>query len=86
MFEIYYNHKHDLLVLSKGSPIPAFGSSSKWRKRKKRVSKVSEEIRLAVQRQGYYMRRQRDTKARTNQVQMPQHPQCLMEPLDHVQR
>jgi hypothetical protein len=66
MFEIYFNHKHDLLVLSKGSPIPAFGSSSKWRKSKKRVSRVSDEIRLAVQRQGYYVRRLRDTKARTS--------------------
>jgi hypothetical protein len=64
MFEIYFNHKHDLLVLSKGSPIPAFGSSSKWRKSKKRVSRVSDEIRLAVQRQGYYVRRLRDTKVR----------------------
>ena len=64
MFEIYYNHKHDLLVLSKGSPIPAFGSSSKWRKSKRRVFRVSAEIRLAVQRQGYYVRRLRDTKMR----------------------
>nr|WP_084794982.1 hypothetical protein [Bradyrhizobium sp.] len=64
MFEIYFNHKRDFLVLSKGSPIPAFGSSSKWRKSKRRVSRVSDEIRLAVQRQGYYVRRLRDTKAR----------------------
>jgi hypothetical protein len=65
MFEIYFNHKHDLLVLSKGTPIPAFGSPSKWRKSKKRVSKVSDEIKLAVERQGYYVRRWRDIKART---------------------
>ncbi|MET4719683.1 hypothetical protein ABIF63_003789 [Bradyrhizobium japonicum] len=66
MFEIYFNHKRDFLVLSKDSPIPAFGSSSKWRKSKKRVSKVSDEIKLAVERQGYYVRRFRDTKSRTS--------------------
>jgi hypothetical protein len=66
MFDVYFNYKRDLLVLSKGSPIPAFGSSRKWRKSKKRVSKVSDEIKSAVQRQGYYMRRLRDTKARTS--------------------
>jgi hypothetical protein len=66
MFEIYFNHKRDFLVLSKGSPIPAFGSSSKWRKSKKRVSKVSDEIKLAVERQGYYVRRLRDVKVRTS--------------------
>ena len=86
MFEVYFNDKHDLLVLSKGSPIPTFGSSSKWRKSKKRVSKVSDEIRSAVQRQGYYMRRLRDAKVRTKQVQTPRHPLYLSGHLDDIQR
>ncbi|QOZ71067.1 hypothetical protein QA642_12230 [Bradyrhizobium sp. CB2312] len=68
MFEIYFNRKRDFLVLSKGSPIPALDPSIKWRKSKKRVSRVSDEIRLAVERQGYYVRRLRDAKVRTNSV------------------
>ena len=86
MFDVYFNEKHYLLVVSKGSPIPAFGSSSKWRKSKKRVSRVSDEIRSAVESQGYYMRRLRETKVRANHVQTPKHPQYLREPLDDVQR
>ncbi|MCK1341404.1 hypothetical protein IVB38_36795 [Bradyrhizobium sp. 38] len=86
MFDLYINHKRDLLVLSKGSPIPTFGSPSKWRKSKKRVSKVSDEIKLAVQTQGYYLRRLRDTKMRTSQVQTHWHPQYLIRHLDDVQR
>jgi hypothetical protein len=53
VFDVYFNDKRDLLVLSKGSSMPEFGSTSKWRKSRKRVFKVSDEIRLAVQRQGY---------------------------------
>jgi len=56
MFDVYRNDKRDLLVLSNGSAIPALGSRNKWRKSRKRVLKVSDEIRLAVQRQGYYVR------------------------------
>jgi hypothetical protein len=39
--------------------IPLGGKSERWRKSKKRVMKVSEEIRLAIQRQGYYMRKRK---------------------------
>ncbi|WP_426433860.1 hypothetical protein [Bradyrhizobium genosp. P] len=56
MFDVYRNDKRDLLVLSKGSEIPVLGPRSKWRKSRKRVHKVSDEIRSAVQRQGYYVR------------------------------
>jgi hypothetical protein len=56
MFDIYRNDKRDLLVLSKGAAIPALGARSKWRKSRTRVHKVSNEIRLAVQSQGYYVR------------------------------
>jgi hypothetical protein len=46
-----------LLVVRRGWPIPLGGRSGRWRKSKKRVVMVSEEIRQAVQRQGYYMRK-----------------------------
>jgi len=62
MFDVYRNDKRDLLVLSNGSAIPALGSRNKWRKSRKRVLKVSDEIRLAVQRQGYYVRSLRATE------------------------
>lgn len=56
MFDIYLNNRRDLLVVRKGLPFPLAGPSYKWRKSKKRVVMVSEEIRQAVQRQGYYLR------------------------------
>ena len=46
-----------MLIVRKGLPFPLGSPSYKWRKSKKRVVMVSEEIRLAVQRQGYYMRK-----------------------------
>jgi hypothetical protein len=65
MFDVYFNDKRDLLVVRRGSPIPPFGASSKWRRSRKRVFKVSDEIGSAVQRQGYYIRSLRGTKGRT---------------------
>ncbi len=61
MFEVYLNDKHDLLVVKKGSPIPLLGGAGKWRK-KKNVLRVSDEIRSAVQRQGFYLRKLRDMR------------------------
>ncbi|AND92601.1 MULTISPECIES: hypothetical protein [Bradyrhizobium] len=61
MFDVYRNDKRDLLVLSTGSAVPVLYSAHKWRKSRKRVFKVSAEIRLAVQSQGYYVRRLRVT-------------------------
>jgi hypothetical protein len=57
MFDVYLNNRRDLLVVRKGLPFPLGGPSYGWRKSKKRVVMVSEEIRLAVQRQGYYIRK-----------------------------
>jgi hypothetical protein len=57
MFDVYLNSRRDLLVVRKGLPFPLSGPSYKWRKSKRRVAMVSEEIRLAVQKQGYYMRK-----------------------------
>ena len=56
MFEVYLNERHDLLVLEKGTPLPLIGASGKWRK-KKGVLKVSDEIKSAIQGQGYYLRK-----------------------------
>ena len=58
--DVYLNTKRDLLVLKKGCPIPPVAAVGKWRKSKKRVVKVSDEIRSALQTQGYYMRKLRD--------------------------
>jgi hypothetical protein len=60
MVEVYFKIKRDLLVVRKGFPVPAVSAPGKWRKSKKRVIRVSEEIRQAVQRQGYYMRKLSD--------------------------
>ena len=58
MFVVYLNNRRDLLVVRNGLPIPVTEASARWRKRKRgRLTSVSEEIRVAVQKQGYYMRR-----------------------------
>jgi len=62
MFEVYLNDRRDLLVLKKGSPIPLIRASAKWRKRKKNVFRVSDEIEAAVQMHGYYVRKLTETK------------------------
>jgi hypothetical protein len=63
MFDVYLSNRRDLLVVRKGFlMIPLGNRSAKWRKSKKRVVSVSEEIRQAVAKQGYYMRRLRDLK------------------------
>jgi len=49
-----------LLVLSTGSAVPLL--YSKWRKSRKRVLKVSDEIKSAVQARGCYLRSLRATK------------------------
>jgi hypothetical protein len=59
--DVYLSTRRDLLVVKKGCPIPAIAAPGSWRKRKKRVVKVSNEIRSALQMQGYYMRKLRDS-------------------------
>jgi hypothetical protein len=57
MFDVYLNEKRDrLLVVAKGQPIPNIGNSGRWRKKKGAVA-VSDEIKLALQRDGFYWRR-----------------------------
>jgi hypothetical protein len=62
MFNIYLNDRRDLVIVRKGFPIPVAHTSGRWRKRNKQVLSVSEEIRLAIQSRGYYMRKLRDLK------------------------
>jgi hypothetical protein len=62
MFEVYVNARRDLLVVRKGLPIPIADASGRWRKRKKKVGNVSEEIKRAIQNDGYYFRTLRDFK------------------------
>ena len=57
MFDVYLDDRRDLLALRKGMPIPLGDTPGRWRKSKKRVATVSEEIRVAVQKRGYYMRK-----------------------------
>jgi hypothetical protein len=64
MFDVYLNNRRDLLVVRNGLPIPVTEASGRWRKRKRgRLTSVSEQIRVAVQKQGYYIRRLGDLKA-----------------------
>ena len=60
MFDVYVSDKRDLFVVRKGFPVPLVGTSGRWRKRNKKVLKVSDEIKSTVQRQGYYMRKLSD--------------------------
>jgi hypothetical protein len=64
MFEVYLNDRRDLLVIKKGTPAPLIAASGKWRKRKEKVVRVSDEISFAVQRQGYYLRKLSDKNHR----------------------
>lgn len=59
--DVYLNAKRDLLVVRSGKPIPTAAALGNWRKiKKKRDTKVSEEIRSALEMQGYYMRKLKD--------------------------
>ena len=56
MFNVYLNEKRDrLLVIARGQPIPVIESAGRWRKKKATVA-VSDEIKTAVQRDGFYWR------------------------------
>ncbi len=59
MFDVYLNTKRDLVVVRNGLPIPLADTPGRWRKKKK-VASVSEDIKLAVQRQRYYVRKLTD--------------------------
>jgi hypothetical protein len=59
MFDVYLNEKRDrLLVIARGQPIPAIENAVRWRKKKATIA-VSDEIKSAVQRDGFYCRKLR---------------------------
>ncbi|WP_456664606.1 hypothetical protein [Bradyrhizobium sp. LB13.1] len=49
MFDVYRNDKRDMLVLNTGSAVPVLYSAHNWRNSRRRVLKVSDEIKSAVQ-------------------------------------
>ena len=74
MVDVYLNAKRDLLVVKKGFPMPRSGASGRWRKSKKRAIKISDEIRSALQRQGYYMRKLSDLNSNTRHEPLCRQP------------
>jgi hypothetical protein len=70
MFDVYLNRKGDLLVLPNGLPIPK-RETGKWRKKKTKVGAVSDEIRLAIQRNGYYRRKLGEPVSTDNRIAAP---------------
>jgi hypothetical protein len=62
VFDVYLNNRRNLLVVKKGAAIPAAATSGTWRKSKRRVISVSDEIRSAIQKHGYYVRKPSDLK------------------------
>ena len=62
MFDVYLNDRRNyLLVVAKGQPIAVHRHLGQWHKKKETVA-VSDEIKRAVQRDGYYWRRLRRTQ------------------------
>ena len=74
MFDVYLNEKRDrLLVVAKGQPIPVIENSGRWRKKKGAVA-VSDEIKLALQRDGFYWRRLAEHRGRNSLPIKPTSP------------
>jgi hypothetical protein len=56
MFDVYLNdNRAQLLVVAKGQSIPIHWRPGRWQ-RKKAVVTISHEIKMAIQRDGYYSR------------------------------
>jgi hypothetical protein len=63
MFNVYLNQKRDrLLVIPRGRPIPVIESAGRWLKKKGTVA-ISEEIKSAIQRDGFYWRKLRKSNS-----------------------
>ena len=59
MFDVYLNdNRARLLVVAKGQSFPIHWQSGRWQ-RKKAVVTVSDEIKMAILRDGYYSRKLR---------------------------
>ena len=64
MFDVYLSNRRDhLLIVGKGQPIPIHQHLGRWHKKRATVA-VSDEIKVAVQRDGYYSRRLREPQVR----------------------
>ena len=60
MFDVYLSNTRDhLLIVEKGQPIPIHRHLGRWHKKRATVA-VSDDIKAAVQRDGYYSRRLRE--------------------------
>lgn len=63
MFDVYLNEKRDrLLVIARGQPIPVIEKAGRRRKKKGTVA-LSDEIKSAVERDGFYWRRLRQSRS-----------------------
>ena len=64
MFDVYVSDRRDhLLVVEKGQRVPIDQHLGRWHKKRATIA-ISEEIRTAVQRNGYYSRRLREPPAK----------------------
>ena len=64
MFDVYLSDRRDhLLVVGRGQPIPIHQHLGRWYKKRAAVA-VSNEIKTAVHRDGYYSRKLRTRAAR----------------------
>jgi hypothetical protein len=69
MFDVFLNNKRDLLlVIARGNLIPAIENAGQWRKKKATIA-VSNEIKAAVQRDGFYLRKLRKGNTLPNKKQ-----------------
>ena len=62
MFDVYLTDRRDhLLIVERGRPIPIHQHLERWHKKRATVA-VSDEIKTAVQRDGYYSRKLRQSQ------------------------
>jgi hypothetical protein len=64
MVDVYLSTRRDLLVVKKGFSMPPVGAQGQWRKSRKKVTRLSDEINSALQRQGYYVRKLKDLRGK----------------------
>jgi hypothetical protein len=63
MFDVYLDERRDrLLVIARGQPIPTIENAGRWQKKKATIA-VSDEIKAAVQRDGFYWRKLRKSNS-----------------------
>ena len=71
MFDVYLNEKRDrLLVIARGQPIPVIEKAGRWRKKKATLA-ISDEIKIAVKKDGFYWRSLRKSTSLPNENPTP---------------